>query len=49
MQLIKSKGIEDVHVIASPKVDLKFRQSKNRVSVLETEIIEPSKLANQYG
>lgn len=49
MQLIKSKGIEDVHVIASPKVELKFRQSKNRVSVLETEIIEPSKLANQYG
>ena len=49
MQLIKSKGIEDVYVIASPKVELKFRQSKNRVSVLETEIIEPSTLANQYG
>ena len=49
MQLIKSKGIEDVYVIASPKVELKFRQSKHRVSVFETEIIEPSKLANQYG
>ena len=49
MQLLKSKGIKDVFVIASPKVELKIRQSKVRVAVLENQIIEPTTLAKEYG
>ncbi len=49
MQLLKSQGINDVFVIASPKIELKFRQSSNRVSVIENEIIEPYDLAKEYG
>ena len=32
MQLLKSKGIKDVYVVASPKVELKFRKSKKQSS-----------------
>ena len=49
MQLLKSKGIKDVYVVASPKVELKFRKSKNRVAVIENEIVEPANLAKEYG
>ena len=49
MQLLKSEGVKDVFVVASPKVELKFRQSKNRVAVIENEIIEPISLAKEYG
>ena len=49
MQLLKIKGIKEVFVIASPKVELKIRQSKVRVAVLENQIIEPTTLAKEYG
>lgn len=49
MQLLKSEGVKDIFVVASPKVELKFRQSKNRVAVIENEIIEPITLAKEYG
>ena len=49
MQLIKSYGLKDVVVISSPKIELKFRQSRNRIAVLENEIVQPTNLAAQYG
>lgn len=49
MQLVKSHGFKNVNVIASPKVKLDFRQSKNRINVAEQEIINPSTLSKHYG
>jgi methionyl-tRNA formyltransferase len=49
MQLLKSQGIRDVFVVASPKIELKFRQSTTRVSVIENEIIEPIDLSKEYS
>ncbi len=49
MQLVKSYGLKNVGVIASPKVKLDIRQSKNRINVTEKEIINPSTLAEHYG
>ncbi len=49
MQLIKSEGVKDIFVVGSPKVELNFRQSRNRVAVIENEIIEPIALAKEYG
>lgn len=49
MQLLKSEGVKDIFVVGSPKVELKFRQSRNRVSVYENETIEPIALAKEYG
>ncbi len=49
MQLLKSKAVNDIFVIASPKIDLKFRKSKNRISVIEEEIIDPLIVAKEYG
>ena len=49
MQLIKSYGFKNITVIAAPKIELKFRQSKNRISVREEEIVKPYELAKEYG
>jgi len=49
MQIIKSHGFKEVFVVLSPKIELKFRQSQTRISVVEKEIIQPSSLAYQYG
>ena len=49
MQIIKSHGLENIHVVASPKVKLNFSQSKNRISIREEEFINPIDISNQYG
>lgn len=49
MQLIKSYGYKNISLIAAPKIKLKFRQSKNRISVREEEIVNPYELAKEYG
>ena len=49
MQLIKNLIVDDVLVVSAPKLDLKFRQSKRRISVHEHEILNPSDVSKNYG
>lgn len=49
MQLVKSYGFKNVYVISSPKQKLDIRPSKNRISVYEQEIVNPSTLSKHYG
>ncbi len=49
LQIIKNSSFNNVFVISSPWQKLNFRRSKNRIAVIEDEILNPTDIAKKYG
>ena len=48
LQIIKNSSFNNVFVISSPWQKLNFRRSKNRIAVIEDEILNPTDIAKKY-
>ena len=42
MQIIKNSKFQNIYIKSQPWIELKFRKSKNRKEVFESEILNPT-------
>ena len=49
MQIIKNSKFQNIYIVSQPWIELKFRKSKNRKEVFESEILNPTDVGKAYG
>ena len=49
MQIIKNSDFENIFIVSQPWIKLNYRTSKNKISVIEDEILNPTDLASSYN
>jgi len=49
MQIIKNSQYQNIYIVSQPWIELKFRKSKNRKEVFESEILNPTDVGKAYG
>ena len=49
LQIIKNSNYKNIYVISQPWIELKFRKSKKRKEVFESEVLNPTSVAQSYG